>query len=381
MVINVKASIVRALVCAAVFLSGISPVFSGSLRVLLVGDTNDRSIGKSVVTDLANFEGFVKQIAARTGLTLDFKTIKGAGLKSRTITDAVKNIKAESDDVVIFYYSGHGFRTQQVKTRWPLLYIPDAGTKGVDFQWVVDTIDAKKPRMVLAISDSCNSYIDLPQAGINSRAMLEDQDAAWKKLFLEFSGRIYASGSQPGQYSFGQDATGGAFTSRFLSIVRAEVKSTSANWDNVMKLSTRQIMINSPQQKTQDPQYALVKGEPTQSPQASVEPVHEIHTAEPAPAAEDNEQCQALGEFATALSSVKSTMPAKFNFRRQRDDLEGYKQMVAALVEAGGDKQMINLARVMQNGLRQKNWPRFRSAVWAYEGHIAKLHSQTCAAQ
>ncbi len=371
----------RGVIFAAMFFAGFTPAFSASLRVLLVGDTNDRSIGKSVVTDLANFEGFAQQIAARTGLQLDIKTIKGAALKSRTITDAVKNLKVESDDAVIFYYSGHGFRTQPVKTRWPLLYIPDAGTKGVDFQWVVDTIDAKKPRMVLAISDSCNNYIDLPQAGINSRAMLEDQDAAWKKLFLEFSGRIYASGSIVGQFSFGQDATGGAFTSRFLSIVRAEVKSTSANWDNIMKLATRQIYIGSAQQKTQDPQYELITGEAVQTPQASVDQMHEIHTAEPAPPAEQNEQCQALGEFASALSTVKSTMPAKFDFRRQRDDLATYQQMVTALVQAGGDKQMINLSRVMQTGLRQKNWPRFRSAVWAYEGHIAKLHSQTCAAQ
>lgn len=376
-----KRSFFRGALAAAVLVMGVSPAFAGSLRVLLVGDTNDRSIGKSVVTDLANFEGFAQQISARTGLKLDLKVIKGAGLKSRPIMDAVKNLKVDSDDAVIFYYSGHGFRTQPVKTRWPLLYIPDAGTKGVDFQWVIDTIDAKKPRMVIAISDSCNNYIDLPQAGINSRAMLEDQDEAWRKLFVEFSGRIYASGSIVGQFSFGQDATGGAFTSRFLSIVRAEVKSTTANWDNIMKLATRQIVINSPQQKTQDPQYELVKGEAVQTPQASVEQTHEIHTAEPEPPEEHNEQCKALGEFASALATVKSSMPAKFDFRRQRQELSGYQQMVTALVQAGGDKQMVQLSRTMQMGLRQKNWPRFRSAVWAYEGHIASLHSSACASQ
>jgi hypothetical protein len=376
-----KRSFFRGALAAVFLVAGVSPAFAGSLRVLLVGDTNDRSIGKSVVTDLANFEGFAQQISARTGLKLDLKVIKGAGLKSRPIMDAVKNLKVDSDDAVIFYYSGHGFRTQPVKTRWPLLYIPDAGTKGVDFQWVIDTIDAKKPRMVIAISDSCNNYIDLPQAGINSRAMLEDQDEAWRKLFVEFSGRIYASGSIVGQFSFGQDATGGAFTSRFLSIVRAEVKSTTANWDNIMKLATRQIVINSPQQKTQDPQYELVKGEAVQTPQASVEQTHEIHTAEPEPPEEHNEQCKALSEFASALATVKSSMPAKFDFRRQRQELSGYQQMVTALVQAGGDKQMVQLSRTMQMGLRQKNWPRFRSAVWAYEGHIASLHSSACASQ
>ncbi len=161
---------------------------AASLRVLIVGDTNDRSIGKSVVTDVANIEGFARQIASRTGLTLDMKTIKGNELKSKNIAEAVKGLRAEQDDTVIFYYSGHGFRTQKVKTRWPLLYIPDAGEKGLDFQWVINTINAKNPRMLLAISDSCNNFIDIPQAGINSRAMLEDSDEAWRKLFVEFSG-------------------------------------------------------------------------------------------------------------------------------------------------------------------------------------------------
>lgn len=358
---------------AAVFLLSAGALSAGSLRVLVVGDTNDRSIGKSVVTDIANFEAFVRDVSAKTGLELDLKTIKGAALKSRTIMAAVQALKIEADDAVIFYYSGHGFRTQQAKTRWPLLYIPDAGQKGVDFQWVIDTINAKNPRMVLAISDSCNNYIDLPADGVNSRAMRPDQDAAWRKLFVEFSGRIYASGSQVGQFSFGQDGVGGAFTSRFLSIVRSEVKNGNASWDNIMKLSSRQIMINSPQQKTQDPQYELVKGNATQAPQV------ELVTAEPVKPEEHNEQCQALSEFATALTQLKDSMPAKFDFRKQKADLASYQQMVAALIEAGGDKQMISLTKTMQTGLKQKNWPKFRSAVWAYENHVGEVKQSLCA--
>jgi hypothetical protein len=353
-----------------------SPVLAGSLRVLIVGDTNDRSIGKSVVTDVNNFEAFARQIASRTGLTLDMKTIKGGELKSKNITNAVNSLRAESDDTVIFYYSGHGFRTQKVQTRWPLLYIPDAGQKGVDFQWVIDTINAKNPRMLLAISDSCNNYIDMPQAGINSRAMLEDSDEAWRKLFVEYSGRIYASGSTVGQMSFGQDAVGGAFTSRFLAIVRAEVRKPDPKWDYIMQLATRQIYIGSPQQKTQDPQYEMVQGPAQQTPQAEVvaapQPAHE-ETSE-----EHDEQCQALSEFESALVSVKDSMPAKLDFRRQQAEVKSYREFVAALLQAGGDQQMVRLARTMDQGLRGRNWPRFRSAVWAYHNRVSRIHKDYC---
>ncbi len=357
--------------------AAVSPVASASLRVLIVADTNDRSIGKSVVTDVNNFEAFARQIASRTDLTLDMKTLKGADLRSKNITNAVNSLKAESDDTVIFYYSGHGFRTQKVKTRWPLLYIPDAGQKGVDFQWVIDTINAKNPRMLLAISDSCNNYIDMPQAGINSRAMLEDSDEAWRKLFVEYRGRIYASGSTVGQMSFGQDAVGGAFTSRFLSIVRSEVKKTDANWDHIMQLATRQIYIGSPQQKTQDPQYEMVKGPVQQTPQAEVTetPQHaheETHS-------ERDEQCQALSEFEAALTSVKDSMPAKLDFRRQKADVQTYQDFVTALLQAGGDQQMVRLAKTMDQGLKARNWPRFRSAVWAYHNRVARIHREYCA--
>jgi hypothetical protein len=354
-------------------------LMAASLRVLLVGDTNDRSIGKSVVTDLSNMESFVRQISMRTGLTLDLQVLKGAQIKSRIITDAVNNLKIENDDTVIFYYSGHGFRTQKVTTRWPLLYIPDAGAKGVDFQWVIDSINKKNPRMVLAISDSCNNFIDMPQSGINGRAMLEDQDATWKKLFVEFSGRIYASGSIVGQFSFGQDATGGAFTSRFLSIVRGEVKVADTSWDKIMQMATRQIPINSPQQKTQDPQYELVKGAPpaNQTPQATVEN-HDIHEATPEPPEEHNEQCKALTEFSQALTTVKTSMPAKFDFNRQKSEAANYRNMTNALLQAGGDAQMVQLSKQMDVSLKARNWPRFRSALWAYEGHIGELNKSYC---
>ncbi len=351
-------------------------VSAASFRVLLIGDTNDRSIGKSVVTDLKNVEAFARDIAARTGLTLDLKVLKGAQIKSKLVTAAVTGLKADPDDAVFFYYSGHGFRTHQVKTRWPLLYIPDAGEKGVDFQWVIDTLAAKKPRMILAISDSCNSFIDNPPRSMGSRAMQQDKDELWKKLFVEFSGRIYVSGSQIGQFSFGEDSAGGAFTSRFVTIVRGEVKKNDTNWDTIMQQATRQIQINSAQQKTQDPQYQLVKGAAAQTPQASIE--QDITPAQAAGSDEQTEQCQALTEFQSALVSLKTEMPPKFNFNTQKEDLVGYKDMVKALIQAGGDKQMVTLAKTMDQGLKGKNWGRFRSAVWSYEGHITKLQKSAC---
>lgn len=375
-----------------------------TLRVLIVGDTNDRSIGKSVVTDIVNVEAFLREAAQKSGMAIDLKVLKGAEIKSKIITTAVTQIKVEPDDAVIFYYSGHGFRTQQVTTRWPLLYIPDAGTKGVDFQWVIDTINAKNPRMVLAISDSCNSFIDTPARSVNTRAMQKDQDAAWRKLFAEFSGRIYASGSIVGQYSFGQDATGGAFTSRFLGIVRGEATKADPNWDHIMKQASQKIHINSPQQKTQDPQYELVQGSQTQTPQFSLTPgapatapastaatptatspaatePHEITEAHEETNEEHNEMCQNLTDFHSALAEVKTTMPAKFDFRKQRTELQNYEQMVQSLVAAGGDKQMVNLSKAMDQGLKRKSWPRFRSAVWAYEGHVNKLQQEACGGQ
>ena len=69
---KIKGIFVAALVFAATTQLG-----AASLRVLLIGDTNDRSIGKSVVTDLANFEKFTRDIAQNTGLPIDIRIIKG----------------------------------------------------------------------------------------------------------------------------------------------------------------------------------------------------------------------------------------------------------------------------------------------------------------
>ncbi len=187
---------------------------------------------------------------------------------------------------------------------------------------------------------------------------------------------LHASGSTVGQMSFGQDAIGGAFTSRFLSIVRAEVRKAEPNWDHIMQLATRQIYIGSPQQKTQDPQYEMVKGAAVQQPQAEVTQAPE--QAHEETSSEKEEQCNALSEFEAALLNVKDSMPMRLDFRRQRDEVKSYQEFVAALVQAGGDQQMVRLAKTMEQGLKGRNWPRFRSAVSAYYSRVSQIHAEYC---
>ena len=88
-----------------------------------------------------------------------------------------------------------------------------------------------------------------------------------------------------------------------------------------------------------------------------------------------------MTDFHHALSEIKTSMPQKFDFKKQMSEVQNYQHLVDSLSGAGGDKQMITLCKSMQTGLKRKNWSQFRSAVWAYEGHIGKLQQEACTNQ
>lgn len=257
----VRAGQVKFILSALVFFlfSNIVSLSAANLHLILVADTTDSSIGKSVEIDANRVKTVVKGIASKTGLRLKVTEVSGKRMVSTNVINAVNNAAVKKGDVVYFHYSGHGYRVADKKDRWPALYMHDE--KGVDMLWVAKTLAGKNPRFLIVLSDSCNNVIDSAHAPpMRNSSFRRSVPEAYKRLFLEYKGVILGSGSKPGQYSMGDNVNGGLFTNQFILSLNNQLKNKDADWVPLMKTATRPIEVSGQTSgNTQDPQFYMKK--------------------------------------------------------------------------------------------------------------------------
>ncbi len=227
-------------------LLAVAPSFPATLYALIYANTEDEGIG--CIFDVVNMGNFLQDIQKETGLVLKARvrlTVSGVapdkmalvkrwaevvdGWSRKELDKDLKALNPGKDDVVFFYYSGHGGRMSNKKGRWPDMALPDTLT---DLSYPASEISKKavKPRFVIAMGDCCNSYMD---KSVSSKTKSAKSTTGLKALFLEPKGVIVASSSEPGQYSLG-GSDGGVFTNAYI---KAAYNPSNDSWDRLLKMA------------------------------------------------------------------------------------------------------------------------------------------------
>lgn len=207
----------------------------GTLYAVLVADTGDFFIGTSVQQDLGKIEWLVREIAQCIGFVLQLKVLSGSDATKSNVMDAVRSISPGPEDVIIFYYSGHGENSYGV---WPDMNLNKA-SPSLAFGEVIDHLKSKGARFVLGLADCCNEYTEPPNVPPVPRPIIEEE--SYRKLFLYQSGYIFACSSQPGELSCTSQDGGSMFTNDFLAQLYDELSSSDPSWHNI---SPRELSCN-----------------------------------------------------------------------------------------------------------------------------------------
>ena len=255
-----RKSVLRGLV-ACLLLAAALPAFSANLYVLIFANTEDEGIG--CIHDVVNIGGFLRDVQNETGLELKAKVHMTLSKVAPDKLQAIKSwaqvldgwskadldkelaaLNPSKDDVVMFYYSGHGGRMSNKKGRWPDMAMQD---KLVDLGYPMDVI-AKKPtppRLAISLGDCCNSFMD---RSAEPKTRAAKKTAGLRPLFMDANGIVIASGSEPGQYSLG-GSDGGVFTNAYF---KAAYNPTNADWESVLRAAQQLTLKSSDgQQKAQ----------------------------------------------------------------------------------------------------------------------------------
>jgi hypothetical protein len=232
---------------------------AGDLYAILLADTKAENLEESTVQSLNKMRSQVKKIAYYTKLNLKEVVLRGEGLYAQDIFQTLQDLPITSNDVVIFYYNGHGYRTPSKTNPWPNMLITNQ-MAGIDLQNVASILINKSPRLIIALADVCNNIINEKYAPPvirpqNIALSVKGNKTAegYRKLFLNQRGVIIIDSAKVGEISWANPMTGALYTVKLLEKLEVEVLAgNSADWNHLLEESSKAVA-----DKNQHPQHII----------------------------------------------------------------------------------------------------------------------------
>ena len=215
---------------------------------IVVANTDDPRIGSSVVKDVTNFYSQIKDVSVFLNLPLVYTEIKGSKFGKAGVETALNNLKPGANDIVIFYYSGHGYsnetNTSQAYPQFDLRQsrFDDITVATLNASDVYNKIKAKNARLNVIITDCCNSNLGLMKPEGKNFAQTAKSLLTWEKsfcydLFMKSRGSILATAAKKGQYAYGNTDLGGYFTSNIITAMEkylSKFQTASPTWQQII---------------------------------------------------------------------------------------------------------------------------------------------------
>lgn len=134
------------------------------MYLTIVANTNDPEIGKGCVFDITRASELFENIAKFMGITVIKKVVSGKTYNKANVESAIRQLNPGKNDIVVFYYTGHGFRKESDKRDFPYIDLRPKPDKtyminSLNIEDIFNTVrkKSKAARLNLVISDCCNT--------------------------------------------------------------------------------------------------------------------------------------------------------------------------------------------------------------------------------
>jgi len=214
------------------------PVAPARIHALLCVADSDVDIGAENTIDMNSINTWLDRISLKTGMPLDRVLLTGSGgtLTRSCLSVAMTNMNIGPDDVIVFYFGGHGAANEGRSTpRWPLMVF--LNDEMVDYDEAIAGLNSRGARLVLMLADCCNNF------EWQAKVRAEPPDAPpenYRNLFLNTRGYLITAAAAPGEFSLaGED--GGMFTRQFLDSFYNGVVA-GHNWRAIMQNAAQEVV-------------------------------------------------------------------------------------------------------------------------------------------
>ncbi len=198
----------------------------------------DRTVDRT--QDYDNMKEFFSKVANSLGYVNDMRAHRlQSDFTQAAIDREINNLNVRKNDIVVFYYSGHGANSGT--DIWPSLCLMDN-----EAYWQTEILRKLKSRcsidgriqtkLLLCIADCCNNVYD---GNIRGSFGLEENTIGLKKLFTGFTGRyiITMSASQKGYSSISNSYYGALFGIALREAITTKTANKSPTWEDVLELT------------------------------------------------------------------------------------------------------------------------------------------------
>ncbi len=239
----------RIVFALVLFLSVIS-IQAKTIHWLTFIDTTDRNVGEIDQNTrkilYARWIDMVNATLNEQGYNIHVMDIYGSKVTPENCVNMIKDLECEKDDIVMFYYVGHG--TENTGTnKFPLMLMAqDDVNKFVPFSWVHESLKKKNARLTVSIAMCCNARQGAPgriepSFGVNYGNTYIDEDMAnsIKKMFLNYKGDIIITSASPAESSWACNSNIGS-TDYFTLNLLMQFNNTLPNksnpsWDGMLE--------------------------------------------------------------------------------------------------------------------------------------------------
>jgi hypothetical protein len=216
------------------------------MYLLTVTDTEDEHIGPDCETDRKKQQAYFTKLAAKLEVPIVIKEILGKDMSRVNVLNKINEITPTKEDIVIFYYSGHGYSKEDGHL-FPYLDlrpdkdIPITKENELNMEEIYEIIKAKSGRLNLCISDCCNWHASASNAKTTNIANTRPSPVGlsvenMRALFMDPKPTsLLMTAAAKGQVSAGNSADGGIFSGQFRDALQKFMSITYQNisWQQV----------------------------------------------------------------------------------------------------------------------------------------------------
>jgi hypothetical protein len=230
---------IKLLLIAIAFIGLSIQSYSQTFHAIIFADTDDPQIGHSVEHDFDMMQNEIVAIANAIGMKIDMHPNSGNKANKENLLTVLQNLRCEPEDIVFFYYSGHGGRAIDDRSKFPQITFNPYDSEAYPLHKVDEIIASKHPKFRIVMGDLCNSVSSgltvKREMGSGKSIIKSDPATVYYNLFKNIKGSIIVASSKAGETSAALEE-GGAFTLCFLNELGKMVSGNhQPDWKTLME--------------------------------------------------------------------------------------------------------------------------------------------------